>query len=53
MPQTSPWYSKHQQEHHNNTKCGPGSEIPATNKVAGTGGKPLCSDCAKLNAAGR
>jgi hypothetical protein len=53
MPQTSPWYSIKENHHHNNTKCGPGSEIPSHNRVAGTGNKPLCRDCAKLNVDGK
>ncbi len=53
MPKTTPWYSTKENHHHNNTKCGPGSEIPSHNKVQGTGGKPLCKDCAKLNSEGK
>ena len=53
MPQTSAWHSIKENHHHNNTKCGPGSEIPPHNRVAGTGQKPLCRDCAKLNAEGK
>lgn len=49
MPQTNPWHSIKEQVHHNNTKCGPGSEIPPHNRVSGTGGKPLCQDCRHLN----
>ena len=46
----APWNSiKEPHRHHNNTKCGPGSEIPPHNRVEGTGGKPLCEDCKKLN----
>jgi hypothetical protein len=53
MPKTSPWYSEKENHHHDNTKCGPGSEIPAHNRKAGTGGKPLCKDCAKLDSEGK
>jgi hypothetical protein len=49
MPQVSPWNSVKENRYHNNTKCGPGSEIPPSNRVAGTSGKPLCTDCKKLN----
>jgi hypothetical protein len=49
MPQVSAFHSVKENHHHNNSKCGPGSEIPAHNRVAGTGGKPLCRDCSKLN----
>ena len=47
------WNSVKEQVHHNNTQCGPGSQIPAANKQDGTGGKPLCQDCAKLNKDGK
>lgn len=53
MPTTSPWNSVKEPVHHNNTKCGPGSQIPPTNKQTGTGNKPLCQDCAKLNKDGK
>jgi hypothetical protein len=50
MPQVAPFHSIKEPHYHNNSKCGPGSEIPPHNRVQGTGGKPLCKDCAKLNA---
>ena len=53
MPKTNPWHSGKEHHHHNNTKCGPGSEIPHHNRIEGTGGKPLCVDCASLNAQGK
>lgn len=53
MPQTAAWHSIKEHVHHNNTKCGPGSEIPAHNRLPGTGGKPICQDCAKLNREGK
>lgn len=53
MAQVAPWHSSKEQHYHNNTSCGPGSEIPPHNKVAGTGGKPLCKDCEKYNNAGK
>jgi len=53
MPITSPWHSVKRQEYHNNTKCGPGSEIPPHNRQSGTGNKPLCKDCADLNKQGK
>lgn len=49
MPTTNPWHSKKENHYHNNTKCGPGSEIPEHNRIPGTGGKPLCADCKRLN----
>jgi hypothetical protein len=53
MPQTQAWHSSKENHHHNNTRCGPGSEIPPHNRLPGTGNKPLCRDCAKLNAEGK
>jgi hypothetical protein len=52
MPKVYPWNSIKENHHHDNTKCGPGSEIPAHNKQSGTGGKPLCKDCAALDRQG-
>ncbi len=49
----SPWNSVKENHHHDNDRCGPGSEIPAHNRQSGTGGKPLCKDCAKLDREGR
>lgn len=34
--------------HHNNSACTEGNNIETANKVAGTGGHPLCSHCARL-----
>src|SRR5207247_145672 len=53
MPKVAPFHSAKEPHHHDNSKCGPGSEIPAHNKLPGTGGKPLCKDCKKLNDAGQ
>jgi hypothetical protein len=53
MPQVYPWHSIKESVHHNNTRCGPGSEIPAHNRQSGTGAKPLCRDCRDLNAQGK
>jgi len=52
MPQVAPFHSKNEPHHHNNSRCGPGSEIPRHNRVAGTGGKPLCKVCQGLNQKG-
>lgn len=49
----SPWHSKNEPHYHDNDKCGPGSEIPSHNRVNGTGNKPLCKDCAKLDKEGK
>ena len=55
MPKTSPWHSKKPgtSVHHNNTRCTEGNNIETYNRVSGTGGKPLCDHCARLNAAGK
>lgn len=53
MPKTSAWHSPLQGVHHNNTKCTEGNNIESRNRKEGTGGKPLCSHCSKLNAEGK
>ncbi len=56
MPQASPWHSKKDSDrkvHHNNTKCTEGNNIETANRVAGTGGRPLCEHCKKLNDEGK
>ncbi len=45
---TSPWHSIKQFVHHNNTDCNTGNNIERENRRSGTGGKPLCSECARL-----
>ncbi|MGD0464108.1 MAG: hypothetical protein ABSB74_16625 [Tepidisphaeraceae bacterium] len=49
---TAPFHSKKEPHYHDNSKCGPGSEIPPHNREQGTGGKPLCKDCERLNSRG-
>ncbi|AVQ12906.1 Uncharacterized protein XB16_2597 [Leptospira santarosai] len=49
MSQTSPWHSIKENHHHNNTQCGPGSQVLLKNRQSGTGNKPLCLDCSELN----
>ena len=53
MPKTSPWHSTKEAVHHDNTTCGPGGQITPANKQSGTGGKPLCQDCAKHDKDGK
>jgi len=48
MPKTYPWNSIKELHHHDNTRCGPGSEIPGHNRVSGTGGKPAVSAFARF-----
>jgi len=53
MPKTSPFHSIKQSVHHNNTNCNTGNNIEKENRRDGTGGKPLCQECADLNQKGR
>jgi hypothetical protein len=53
MPKVAAFHSVKENHYHNNSKCGPGSEIPPHNRVSGDGGKPLCKDCKKLNDEGK
>jgi len=53
MSKKSPWHSIKQNVHHNNTECNTGKNIERENVRSGTGGKPLCQECAKLNSQGR
>lgn len=53
MSKTNPWHSIKQQKHHNNTKCTEGNNIEPENRRSGTGGKPLCSHCSRLNSEGK
>jgi len=47
----SPWHSIKQNVHHDNTRCTEGNNIETENIRQGTGGKPLCDHCARLDAA--
>ncbi len=38
---------------HDNDKCGPGGEINKKDRKPGTGGKPHCPHCKKLNDEGK
>ena len=53
MPKKSPWHSVKQPKHHNNTNCNTGNNIETENLRQGTGGKPLCEECKRLNDAGK
>ena len=41
--------SKKECFHHTNSRCGLGVRIPPHNRAFGTGSKPLCKNCKKLN----
>jgi len=47
-----PWHSANSDVYHNNANCQTGNSIKAENVLQGTGGKPLCGECEKLNSAG-
>ena len=49
MAVTSAWHSTKQNVHHNNTECNTGNNIEKENLQSGTGGKPLCGECAGLS----
>jgi hypothetical protein len=53
VPKTSSWHSTNSSVHHNNNECTTGNNIEHENRRPGTGDKPLCQECAKLNAAGK
>jgi hypothetical protein len=53
MPKKSPWHSIKRSIHHNNSNCNTGNNIEKENLKQGTGGHPLCSECAKLNKEGK
>lgn len=44
----TPWHSIKQNVHHNDTSCNTGNNIERENLREGTGGKPLCAECARL-----
>ena len=53
MPKKAPWHSVKTSVHHNNTNCNTGNNIERENLRQGTGGKPLCQECAGLNRQGK
>jgi hypothetical protein len=44
------WYSIKTEVHHDNAECRTGNNIEIENRRPGTGGKPLCKECARLDA---
>ena len=44
-----PWHSE---VYHKNRKCQKGNSIAPENIEQGTGGKPLCEECERLNSLG-
>jgi hypothetical protein len=53
MAKKSPWHSIKQTVHHDNTNCNTGNNIEKENLRDGTGGKPLCDECKRLDAQGK
>jgi hypothetical protein len=58
--QTNPWFSTAIEDsenvepvHHNNGVCMEGKNIEKNTRRYGTDNRPLCEECARLNAAGR
>jgi hypothetical protein len=47
-----PWYSVNSEVYHNNPNCQTGNSMDPENVRQGTGGKPLCGECERLNNAG-
>jgi hypothetical protein len=47
-----PWHSANSDVYHNNPNCRTGNSIAPENLQQGTGGKPLCEECERLNNAG-
>jgi hypothetical protein len=43
-----PWHSARETVHHNDTACKTGNKIEREDRRVGTGGKPLCGECANL-----
>jgi hypothetical protein len=49
MAKKSPWHSIKAGVHHDNSNCNTGNNIETENWRSGTGGKPLCAECARLS----
>src|SRR5215216_3601257 len=47
------WHSVNQSTYHNNPQCSTGSNIDPEHLRQGTGGRPLCQECDRLNQLGR
>ncbi len=49
MPKLPAFHSRKEVFHHDNSQCGLGVMILRHNRIQGTGQKPLCKNCDKLN----
>jgi hypothetical protein len=47
------WHSPNQSTYHNNSRCSTGNTIDPKQLRQGTGGRPLCLECDRLNRAGQ
>lgn len=49
---TNPWHSKKESDrkvYHDNTKCTEGNNIENENRREGTGGRPRCNHCERID----
>ena len=44
-----PWYSKDGTVHHDNSMCAEGKKVSPSQRLDGTGQKPHCRECGRLN----
>jgi len=49
MAKTAAFHSVKQSVYHDNTKCTEGNNIEKESLRTGTGGKPKCAHCSRLN----
>ena len=49
----APWHSIHSDVYHSNIGCSTGNNIDPKDLRQGTGGKPLCQECNRLNQVGQ
>ncbi len=47
-----PWHSVNSEVYHNNPNCQTGNSMNPDNVQQGTGNKPLCGECERLNSSG-
>jgi hypothetical protein len=44
-----PWHSKESTAYHDNSQCSEAKKVPPSKRLDGTGQKPMCQECGKLN----
>jgi hypothetical protein len=47
------WHAINQSIYHNNSRCSTGNNIDPEHRRQGTGGRPLCQECNRLNQVGQ